>query len=258
MAMKDVDFKRVFVVTADQRRSRRGPDRVPEALDAVATVPAEHVLLPFERTAGDEIQGLLGSAVGVVAVVRRLVRLRDWRIGIGVGAVDLPLATSTRAARGTAYLAARTAVEQARGPSVGIALRDGRAQTAAGPAQEPAAPTAVADAADAAVWRAESALLVWGALLVRRSAEGWEVADLLDDGLSTTAAARTLGISASAASQRTTRAAYAEDRRGAALAITLLAEAAARGADVSPVRQDDSVPPEHGSPATDGRQEEAR
>lgn len=232
MAMKDVDFSRVFVVTADQRRSRRGPDRVPEALTAVGTVPAGDVVLPFERTAGDEIQGLLGTAAGVVAVVRRLVRLRDWRVGVGVGGVELPLADSTRAARGTAYLAARTAVEEARGRSVGIALRDGRGRDDATPAPY------------GAVWRAESALVLWGALLARRSAEGWEVADLLDAGLSNNAAADALGISASAASQRAIRAAYAEDRRGAGLAIALLEDAAARPTGVGARSEDADVVPE--------------
>ncbi len=218
MVMKDPGLPRLFVVTADQRHSRRGPDRVPEALAAVASLPPGDVLLPFERTAGDEVQGLLGTAAGVTAVVGRLVRLGDWRIGVGVGAVEWPLPGSTRAARGTAYLAARSAVEEARGRAPAIALRDGDLPVGG--------PDVHGRERSGAAWRAESALMLWGALLARRTPEGWEVADLLDAGLSTTAAARALGISASAASQRAGRAAYAEVLRGAGLVSALLEDAA--------------------------------
>ncbi|QGF24646.1 transposase [Raineyella fluvialis] len=176
-----------------------------------------HVLLPFERTAGDEIQGLVGTVEGVVGVVRHLVRLRNWRIGVGLGAVDQPLTDSTRAARGTAYLAARAAVEQARGVSVGIALRDGREEAE------------VSASARRAVWLAESGLLLWAAVLTRRTAEGWEMADLLDSGLSNNAAAAALRITPSAASQRAGRAAYAEADRGAWLVAALLEQAAVEG-----------------------------
>ncbi|SDB83170.1 hypothetical protein GA0111570_104101 [Raineyella antarctica] len=206
-----------FVVTADQRRSRRGADAVPAALDALAALPQQDVLLGFERTAGDEIQGLLSSAHAVVATLQVLLRQGQWRIGIGVGPVERPLPDSTRAARGGAYLAAREAIEAARGNPVGLAVRDSREDL---PAEDPGR----------AGWQAETALLLWGYLLSRRSPEGWEVCDLLDRGLTNRAAAAGLGISPSAASQRAARAAYSEGRRGAALAAELLARAATEGA----------------------------
>ena len=46
----------VVVLTVDQDGSRRATDQVPTALAALATVPAR---LAFERTVGDELQGLL-------------------------------------------------------------------------------------------------------------------------------------------------------------------------------------------------------
>lgn len=214
--MKDVGFTRVFAVTADQRRSRHGPDLVPQALAALGRLPVRALLLPFERTAGDEVQGLVASASGVVAVVRELVRLAHWRIGIGLGDVEEPLPASTRAARGSAYLAAREALTAARATPVGVAVRDGR-------------PGTLVDDPRQAVWQAESALLLWGQLLSRRSVEGWQVVDLLDRGLTNRAAAHELGISPSAASQRANRAAYAEGLRGALLATELLARAAEEG-----------------------------
>ncbi|HYH26522.1 MAG TPA: hypothetical protein VD834_14335, partial [Blastococcus sp.] len=98
-----------FVLTVDQRASRRGPDRVADALALLdAGVPT---LLPFERTAGDEFQGVLDDPDAVVDVAMRLVRMGGWSIGIGAGAVQTPLPSSTRAATGPAFLCARRAVD---------------------------------------------------------------------------------------------------------------------------------------------------
>src|SRR5689334_2614434 len=100
----------MFVVTADQRRSRTGEDQVPAVLDALSAIPA---LRRFERTAGDEIQGMPADAQAVVAVVVALVRA-GWWTGVGVGPVDRPLPRSARAGRGGAYVAARRAVDSAK------------------------------------------------------------------------------------------------------------------------------------------------
>ena len=63
------------------------------------------------------------------------------------------------------------------------------------------------------------------ALVSRRTAEGWEIMDVLDETGSGKLAAERLGISPSAVSQRAARAARAESRLGAELAESLLAEA---------------------------------
>lgn len=78
-----------FAITADQRNSQRTADAVPAALDTLTSLPAYR--LPFERTAGDEIQALTAEPGAVIAAVRELSRLRVWRIGIGVGGVQEPL-----------------------------------------------------------------------------------------------------------------------------------------------------------------------
>lgn len=214
--MKPSSF--MFVVVADQVGSRSDTDRVPAALDALVGVA---MLLPFERTAGDEIQGLSDSPAAVVSVLDRLTRLGDWRIGIGAGTVDVPLPESTRAARGPAYLAARAAITAARTSPIDLALclpPDVRGD---------AYRELIDDAADA-----ETALWLLRSVLARRSEEGWELMDLLDQGLTNAKAAERLGISPSAASQRLSRAVRPEAARGARLSTRLLARLQATGAEV--------------------------
>ncbi len=55
-----------YVMTVDQRRSSRSPDLVEQALAQLAAVPT---ILPFERTAGDELQGVLADPVSVVDAI---------------------------------------------------------------------------------------------------------------------------------------------------------------------------------------------
>ncbi|HET7725041.1 MAG TPA: winged helix-turn-helix transcriptional regulator [Propionibacteriaceae bacterium] len=200
--MKSSAFR--FVLIADQVDSRTGADRVPDALAALSGV--DHVL-PYERTAGDEVQGLLASGSSVVRSVTALTRLEGWRIGLGAGRVEEPLPDSTRAARGDAYLAARTAIDAARRSPVGLSL-------AAGGVGDPAYRDLVEDA--------ETALWLMRSTLSRRSREGWELVDLLDAGLSNAQAADRLGVSASAVSQRLRRAARTESDRAGRLASRLL------------------------------------
>src|SRR5690348_4950761 len=101
----------VVVLTVDQRGSRVGDDLVPAALTDLAAVPT---LLPFERTVGDELQGVLDDGEALAGAVERLLRADAWNIGIGVGPVEDPLPEHTREGRGAAYLHARSAVTAAK------------------------------------------------------------------------------------------------------------------------------------------------
>lgn len=195
----------MFVITADQRASRRRGDAVPAALAALADPVLPGLVLAFERTAGDEIQGVVGEPGGVVEAVTRLARLGGWRVGVGVGDVDRPLATHAREASGPAFFAARRAVEDARGAPGAVAVR--------GPAD------------GRAVRRADAAVVLLASLLGRRSAAGWEATGLVDRGLTGAAAAGALGISPSAVSQRLRAAGAEEGARAAALATDLLGDA---------------------------------
>jgi hypothetical protein len=185
----------VVVLTVDQDGSRDGTDQVPvalEALDALAT------RLSFERTVGDELQGVLDDPAAVVAGLEWLLRAGVWNIGIGIGSVETPLPDHARAGRGPAYLAAREAVTAAKGSPWHV-----RAVAAEG--SEPGRVDLVR-ALESSVW-------LWAALLGRRTTRGWEVADLVDQGLTYDETASRLGITQSAVSQRAAAAGIAEGRR---------------------------------------------
>ncbi|HRD60581.1 MAG TPA: transposase, partial [Nocardioides sp.] len=99
---------RAAVLTADQRGSTRAAaaDRIPPTQAALADLS---LLRPFERTAGDEFQGVVTDPAALAAAVERLLREDAWSIGIGIGTVEEPLPESTRAGRGPAYVHAREA-----------------------------------------------------------------------------------------------------------------------------------------------------
>ncbi|MCA0145130.1 SatD family protein [Blastococcus sp. LR1] len=192
-----------YVLTVDQRGSRRGPDRVGEAL-AELTAGVRPVL-PFERTAGDEFQGVLGSPEAVVDVAARLVRLGGWSIGIGAGPVQGPLPPSTRAATGPAFLSARRAVDAAKQRPMRLAVRG----------------VAAAEAADA-----QAVLSALAVLVGRRSDQAWEAIDLVEGGRTQAQAAAELGISRQAVGQRLAAASWELERELRPTAARLLARAA--------------------------------
>lgn len=190
----------VIVVTADQRGGREGPDLVPAALEALAATPT---LLPFERTAGDEVQGVLDDPAALPAVVELLLRAGHWHLGIGVGSVDEPLPDHARAGRGPAYLRAREAVDAAKTSPWNLRVVAGPDDT---------------DARDL-----ESLLWLLAALLHRRTDKGWEVVDLADEGLPYEEIARRAGVTQSAVSQRAQAAGLVEGRRAREVVARLAA-----------------------------------
>ena len=194
----------VVVLTVDQDGSRRGSDQVPAALETLRDVPAR---LAFERTVGDEFQGVLDDPAAVVRALEALLRAGEWNIGIGIGAVEDPLPEQARAGRGAAYLAARAAVTSAKASPWHVrAVGDGDAVRAV-----------------------ESAVWLWAALLARRTPRGWQVADLVDEGLTYDEAAARIGITQSAVSQRAAAAGIAEGRRAREL-VEFLVRTALGGA----------------------------
>ncbi|WP_125611070.1 MarR family transcriptional regulator [Specibacter cremeus] len=196
----------MFVVTIDQRDSRTGADRVPELLAQFSAVP---VALPFERTVGDEIQGVLTDAAAVVAAAMTALRAGRWYVGVGVGPVDEPLAASSSASGGPAFIAARAAVDRAKkmGERVPLAVRSGRG-----------------GAARARASAAEAVLVLIGALVAHRSDAEWRVVDLLVPGVrgGQVEAAATLGISPQAVSRAVLRSGWQEEHAGRVAAAMLL------------------------------------
>ena len=188
----------VLVLTVDQRDSRGAPDRVPDAIAALATSP---LLLPFERTAGDELQGVLDDPASAAPVLEWLLRDGGWNVGLGFGPVDEPAPTSARAGSGAAYLRAREAVTAAKTSPWRLRVQG----------------------ADERARDLESVLWLWAAVLDRRTDRGWEVVDLVDEGLTYEEAGRRLGIGQSAVSQRAQAAGLVEGRRARELVTHLVA-----------------------------------
>lgn len=173
---------------------------MPAALTATNLMPRGRGGREFARTAGDEIQGLLTDSGAAVAVVETLIRLGDWRIGLGIGAVEQPVPRDVRAATGPGFVRARSALKVARGAPNDLAV--------IGP--EPAAT------------QVQAALWLLAALWRRRTDAGWEVAIAADAGGQQQQIARSLGVTASAVSQRLRSASYAEGVAGIHLATDLL------------------------------------
>jgi hypothetical protein len=191
-----------FVLTVDQIQSRAQQDLVEVTLAGLGEVDT---LLPFTRTVGDEFQGLVANPASVVDVTLGLMRTVGWHVGIGIGAVQQPLPSDARQARGPAFLAARSAVEAAKKQSTHVSVRS------------------VPDHLEARDAEITFRLLI--ALQLRRSAHGWEAAGLMDQGLTQAAAASTLGITRQALSQRLQAAHWSLDRESRLVLARLLARA---------------------------------
>jgi hypothetical protein len=192
-----------YVLTVDQRASRRGPDRVAAVLDRLnGAVPA---VLAFERTAGDEFQGVLADPVTVVDTVLQLVRLGGWSIGVGAGPVETPLPRSTRAATGPAFMSARRAVDAAKQRPARLAVRG----------------AAAADAADA-----QAVLTALAVVVERRSPQAWEAIERMGPDRTQAQVALDLGISRQAVGQRLAAGLWDLERDLRPTAARLLARAA--------------------------------
>jgi hypothetical protein len=184
-------------------------DLVPELLNTLNRRPRRTGLLRrFERTAGDEVQGVLSDARATIDVIVHLLRMDLWYIGLGIGDVAQPLPRSTRAGSGEAFVYAREAVSRAKSSPHHINVIG----------QNPHGAEQV-----------ETVLWLMASVLRRRSERGWAVADLLAEGLSQREIGVKLGISQSAVTQRAQAAGVVEEQRGRALATELIERGATEG-----------------------------
>ena len=194
----------MIVITADQVDSRSTPDLASGTLPALNDRFADHLVLPADRTAGDEIQLLVDDGRAVVDIVLALTRTGRWSVGVGFGTVRLPLGAGIRESSGNAFIAARSAVGRAK-----------KRQTRFAAAAEPTRPAA----------RDFEALV--DLLLIlrgRRSDQGWEMHDLVAEGLSQADAALRIGITPQSASKRA-RAAELKAEDAAVAPLARLADA---------------------------------
>ncbi|WP_258190988.1 MarR family transcriptional regulator [Arthrobacter sp. PAMC25284] len=151
----------MYVMTIDQRGSTTDVDRVPGFLSALRPLTAAR----FERSVGDEVQGVLEHPGDVVAIALHALRSGRWYVGIGVGEVHRPLPVSPREGSGAAFVAARAAVDRAKAAAAHVPLvvacespRDGGAEACA---------------------NAEAVLRLIGRLVQDRTAAQWKVVDAL-------------------------------------------------------------------------------
>lgn len=173
----------MFVIIADQIGSSDDADRVAGALADLAGRFALSYPLAPERTAGDELQALTADAGAALETVLQLLRSPHWRVGLGVGAVRLPLPSGIREASGPAFSSARAAIE--------LAARRPTRFAAAG--------------AGSASARADQLGAIVDLLLTHRqrwSAAGWQLHDLIESGLTQADAAERLGVTPQATSKR--------------------------------------------------------
>ena len=169
----------MYVMTIDQRGSTGDIDRVPGLLKGLSALSTAG---RFERSVGDEVQGVVERADEVVEIALHALRSGRWYVGIGVGEVDLPLPASPREGSGPAFVAARSAVDRAKGaaahvPLAVVAGRDRRRANAN-------AATTAADGASGsqgarACANAEAVLRLIGRLVQDRTAAQWKVVDVL-------------------------------------------------------------------------------
>ena len=169
----------MFVLTLDQIGSRTGEDRVPELLERASRVD---MVRPFERTVGDEVQGVTDSPETVRVLVLEALRSGRWHIGVGSG--DAKLGETAREGSGAAYVHAREAVDRAKAvtrfsPSVAIV------GTNTGASDE-----------------AQALLRLLGTMIRDRTDAQWEAIDAYRAGETVSEIAARLDISAEAVSQR--------------------------------------------------------
>ncbi|WP_026538275.1 hypothetical protein [Arthrobacter sp. 9MFCol3.1] len=220
----------MYVMTIDQRGSTGDIDRVPGLLKGLSALSTAG---RFERSVGDEVQGVVERADEVVEIALHALRSGRWYVGIGVGEVDLPLPASPREGSGPAFVAARAAVDRAKGaaahvPLAVVAGRDRRRANAA---------NAGADGANGsqgarACANAEAVLRLIGRLVQDRTAAQWKVVDVLRSVRHDThgthgsqkIAAQKLGITEQSVSRAVLRSGWQEEwaaRPAAELLLTL-------------------------------------
>lgn len=198
----------MFVLTIDRRASRRdrgGLDMGAERDRLQRDLPRP--VLDWDVNAGDELQALYDDAAAALDAVLALAATERWHVGLGVGAVDEPLAGTVRESTGPAFVAAREAVNAAKDRET-PAVRGNE-------------------------W-AEQAGAVLGlvcAVRRRRSPAGHEAAALAEAGLTQHAVAERLGIGQSSVSRRLSTALWQEEREARDGIRALLRLADGRGAD---------------------------
>ena len=196
----------MYVLTADQRSSRAALDAVPTLLAAITAMKlSPHAIIaPFERTVGDEIQGVLSDAGALLDIVKLLARLGDWHVGIGIGGGHFPQhPPRSSEGSGPAFYAAREAVTAAKRHTPSLCVRGENSRIAA---------------------HLEALLRTKAHIITARSLRQWEIIDAVVSTNTRQDAARILGVSAAAVSQSLAASSWQLEQATDPLVLDLLDE----------------------------------
>jgi hypothetical protein len=185
-----------IAVTLDQQASRHAADLVAVTARDLNDDLRDGLRLPFVRTAGDEMQALIGTGHALVAIARRCLEDGGWWIGVGIGPVEEPLGATARDSRGPAFWAAREAVNLAQKRSGG-----------------PPGPVAVVGEPPRLAESIEAALSAVAYIVSRRTDRQREAVAAARRDASVRTVAGELDVTASAASQLLRLAGFEEQRR---------------------------------------------
>ena len=193
----------MFVVVAAALAQPHPAAATRAVLELRARFDGHYPLAPEATDAGD-VRALSPSPRAALETVLHLARARQWRVGLGIGAVRTPLPAGMRDAAGPGVVAARVAETAAARRASRCAIRgDGS-------------------------WPAESFEPLLDLLLTHRerwSEHGWQLHDLLEAGGTQAEAAHTLGITPQAVSKRARAAGLRVDAEARIALVHLLSVA---------------------------------
>ncbi|MET1088141.1 MAG: MarR family transcriptional regulator [Arthrobacter sp.] len=234
----------MYVLTIDQRGSTSDVDRVPELVSELRSLTSAR----FERSVGDELQGVVDRPDEVVDVALHALRSGNWYVGIGIGMVQPSPGGSPREGSGSGFVAARKAVELAKTaagqvPVSVVAGMMGRGKEIPPQAQEGAM----------AGSNAQAVLRLIGRLVQGRTPAQWRVVDSLravqaGEGKhgSQKHVAKELGITEQSVSRALLRSGWQEEWAARPAAAMLLEYARTRIADLEAARPDTARAPSAG------------
>jgi hypothetical protein len=213
----------MYVLTIDQRGSSTDVDRVPGLIAALGSLTP----VPFERSVGDELQGVVERAADVVDIALYALREGHWYVGIGIGEVRLAPGGSPREGSGSGFVAARKAVENAKGAAAQVPLSVVPGSMGVGRGLPASAGEGIMSSANA-----EAVLRLIGRVVQQRTPAQWRVVDRLralgGGGIrhgSQKQVARELGISEQSVSRAVLRSGWQEEWAARPAAAMLLEHA---------------------------------
>ncbi|MBD2764954.1 transcriptional regulator [Kocuria sp. cx-455] len=189
----------MYALTVDRRGSRTAPGALAMSehrnrFDSDLPRP----VLGWQISAGDELQALYDTAQDALTAVLALVDDQDWHVGLGIGAVNMPLPDNVNEATGPAFVAAREAVTASK--DIGYPAVRGTAWAS----------------------HAQAVLTLASAVRQRRTRAAREATDLAEQGLTQQQIASTLGIAQSSVSRRLSSALWSQEQATHPAVLTLL------------------------------------